>query len=763
MTKDGPRRSLRTKIIAWSFVPTVIILSTVAWFTFYSYQRVIGDLAIERDKELIRSSAGRVTQAVGNLVNLPLVPIVLEIDLDHGAPIEERGGKILREGPNLDIFDGGIYFLDQQGTIVVARTDSSEMLGQDWSDSEQFRYLSKFPGEVTFTEIEPIGPGGEEILCSALSMLDQEMAFAGAGYYCFLIRPDSPNAFQNSLNRLDLGQNISLLDRNQRIIYSSDPSLIGEDLSQDFPIQQPIDGQAVAGRVEVGSEDLVISYAPIFVASEDAGIYLTLVKQQEWAELMRPSLAYRQLLVVLLALGIIVPVIVAAIGVRHITNPIKKLTQAAKDVAAGQFDQTISVTTGDEIEELAEQFNLMSSRLEESYSSLENRVADRTKELATMNSIASVASRSLNAGEILEDALNETMEMMSIHAGAAFRFESDKSKMTLMAHREIGETAAVHLGNYYAVSKDTRPIAYQQESTTLETGELPDGRVKDHLTQRGIQSLAFIPLSSKKRLLGLFILGEVNQHSFSEEEISLFSSIGQQVGVAMDNAQLYEQARLVAITEERHRLARELHDAVTQTLFSANLIADVLPRIWKRDPEEGAQSLEELRQLTRSALAEMRTMLLEMRPDSLERYDVETLLTHLVDALIGRARVPVSLEVSGHCDLAYEAKVVFYRIAQEAINNIAKHSGARQIDIRMNCQPEEVRLTIQDDGLGFDPASIPPGHMGIEIMRERAISIGASLTIKSQAGRGTKVEVIWMPATGSRSDERLAKHSNNGG
>jgi signal transduction histidine kinase len=643
MSKETPRHSLRTKIIAWSFVPTVIILSAVAWFTFYSYQRVIGDLALERDKELIRSKAGQVTQAIGNLVNLPLVPIVLEIDLDHSAPIEERGRKILIEAPHLDIFDGGTYFLNQQGTIVVAGPDRPELLSQDWSGSDQFRYIKEFPGEVAFTDIESIGPGGEEILCSALSMLDQEMGFAGAGYYCFLIHSASPNAFYNSLNRLDLGQNISLLDRNQHTIYSSDLSRIHGELSRDYHIQPPIDGQAVAGRFDVGSEDLVISYAPIFAASEDPGIHLTLLKEQEWTEIMRPSLAYRQLLIVLLALGIIVPVIVTAIGVRYITNPIKKLTQVATEVAAGQFDQTISVRTGDEIGALAEQFNLMSSRLDESYSLLENRVADRTKELATMNSIASVASRSLNVQEILEDALNETMEMMNIDTGAAFRFESDQGEMALMANRGFEQTVAIDLGSLYSTESEAKPAGIQQETTALGIGELREGDLKDRFRQHNIQSLAIVPLTSKERLMGLFILGRIHQNSFSQEEFSLFRSIGQQVGVAVENAHLYEQARQVAITEERHRLARELHDAVTQTLFSANLIADVLPRIWKRNPEEGSQSLEELRQLTRSALAEMRTMLLEMRPDSLERYDVKTLLTHLTDALIGRTCIAGNL------------------------------------------------------------------------------------------------------------------------
>ena len=149
------------------------------------------------------------------------------------------------------------------------------------------------------------------------------------------------------------------------------------------------------------------------------------------------------------------------------------------------------------------------------------------------------------------------------------------------------------------------------------------------------------------------------------------------------------------------RLARELHDAVTQTLFSANLIADVIPRIWKRNPEEGLQNLEELRQLTRGALAEMRTMLLEMRPESLERADIKSLLTQLADAFIGRVRVPVSLVIQGDCELTHEVKLVFYRVAQEALNNIAKHSGARQVDVHLECQPGQMNFADQRRWAGF--------------------------------------------------------------
>ncbi|MBN1665714.1 MAG: hypothetical protein JW862_01450, partial [Anaerolineales bacterium] len=127
----------------------------------------------------------------------------------------------------------------------------------------------------------------------------------------------------------------------------------------------------------------------------------------------------------------------------------------------------------------------------------------------------------------------------------------------------------------------------------------------------------------------------------------------------------------------------------------------------------------------------------------LERSDIKSLLTQLGDAFVGRVRVPVSLVIEGDCELTHEVKIVFYRVAQEALNNIAKHSGARQVELILECQPGQMNLLIKDDGLGFEPDSIQPGHMGISIMHERASSIGASLEVESQVGQGTTVRLEW--------------------
>jgi signal transduction histidine kinase len=198
-----------------------------------------------------------------------------------------------------------------------------------------------------------------------------------------------------------------------------------------------------------------------------------------------------------------------------------------------------------------------------------------------------------------------------------------------------------------------------------------------------------------------------------------------------------------AVTAERSRLARELHDAVTQTLFSASLIAEVLPRLWAKDPERGQQQLEEVRLLTRGALAEMRSLLLELRPEALAQAKMDDLLRQLGRAMTGRTGVPVSVHADVQCPLPAEVQIAVYRIAQEALNNAAKHAEASLVEVQFRCDADWAELSIRDDGQGFDVDNIPPGHLGVGIMRERAASVGAAVEIESEPGSGTEVRLVW--------------------
>ena len=233
-----------------------------------------------------------------------------------------------------------------------------------------------------------------------------------------------------------------------------------------------------------------------------------------------------------------------------------------------------------------------------------------------------------------------------------------------------------------------------------------------------------------------------------EFEAEIFLTVidlsGEQVVLAMVRDMTRRIEAEQAAQEERQRLAHELHDAVSQTLFSASTIAQTLQRTWDNNPDIVHQNLGELQILTQGALAEMRNLLLELRPGALEHIAMPDLLHQLVDGFSGRTKTEIELLVSGDHPLSYNVRFVFFRLAQEALNNIIKHARANQVQVNYDSQPDQVQLIIEDNGRGFDPSIISPGHHGLEIMKERAGTINATIHIKSQVDGGTTVSIIWQ-------------------
>lgn len=277
---------------------------------------------------------------------------------------------------------------------------------------------------------------------------------------------------------------------------------------------------------------------------------------------------------------------------------------------------------------------------------------------------------------------------------------------------------------------------------------------REWLEKSRVESAALAPLVVKGQVVGtLVLIKQAGQGGFDEADRELLVAFADQAAIAIENARLYEEAQAAAALEERSRLARDLHDAVTQTLFSASLIAEALPALWETNPAEGRALLEDLRQLTRGALAEMRTLLLELRPAALVESHLADVLRQLAESVSGRSGIPVKVIQEGCAllELPERVHVALYRIAQEALNNVVKHAQARQVEVRLVCADMpalRVELSIADDGKGFDPAVIPPAHLGLGIIRERAEAIGAELRIDSEAGRGTVIAVLWHSAPG---------------
>jgi PAS domain S-box-containing protein len=280
------------------------------------------------------------------------------------------------------------------------------------------------------------------------------------------------------------------------------------------------------------------------------------------------------------------------------------------------------------------------------------------------------------------------------------------------------------------------------------------------------QALLVVPIRVVDAVYGCLLLFSTTLRRFQAEEVALSLAYADQAGLAIANARLQAHIEEEATVTERNRLARELHDTVTQEIFSASLLAESIPRNWQAHRAAAEASLQQLHGLTRGALAGLRVLLLELRPTELERMPLAQLLRQLGAALSSRAGVPIAVEVGsidGHDEdgrasvtLPVEVKVALYRLAQEALTNAVKHAAARMITVHLHTAPTGgLVLEIEDNGLGFDPEAIPSGHLGLAMLCERAQAVGATVRLRSRRGQGTVVRVEWrLGGTGCTSGSR---------
>mgnify|MGYP005842121631 FL=1 len=388
------------------------------------------------------------------------------------------------------------------------------------------------------------------------------------------------------------------------------------------------------------------------------------------------------------------------------------------------------------------------------------READQRREVAEgLRDILATLNSNRPLDEVLDYIVAQACRLLGTEMGALFRLQPDGKLLTIQAARGLDPEYVAHMGvpvGRGAVGQAVLtlgPVPISNLTTALWQGaRLPsDPELRARLIGMAdkFRALLGVPLIIKDEVYGGIVLYYSEPREFSTEDIELAKAFGDQAALAIENARLRVRAEQAAAEAERSRLARDLHDAVTQTLFSASLIAEVLPRLWERNPEEGRRRLEELRQLTRGALAEMRTLLLELRPTALMEASLSDLLRQLAEAIRGRARVPVEVSIEGQAELPQEVRVGLYRIAQEALNNVAKHSGASWAKVELRCEGGRVELRVVDDGRGFDIERISSDHLGLSIMRERAEAIGATLEIDSRLGQWTEVKAVWQH-TGER-------------
>ena len=379
---------------------------------------------------------------------------------------------------------------------------------------------------------------------------------------------------------------------------------------------------------------------------------------------------------------------------------------------------------------------------------LEQRVADRTRALSALYDVMAVTSGALGLETVLESSLDPVLAAMGGQVGAIHLLDETKGMLRLTAWRGIPDDLVAQV--------DSVPVDSGLAGWVIEHGEplvvpnIADG-LRPLLAVPAGSSQAYVgaPIRAKGHVLGvLSVVGETGRQ-FKTEEVTLLASIADEVGVAMEKARLYQQAEQLAVVRERERLARELHDSVTQSLYSLTLLSEAGRRLADAgDVERVGGYVDRLGEISQQALKEMRLLVYELRPLALRREGLVGALQQRLDAVERRAGVDARLLIEGKIELAAAVEEALYRIAQEALNNALKHAMATSVTVHVCAEDDRVtgertvRLEVVDNGRGFNPDALDDtGGLGLVSMRERTEKLGGTLTVISSPGKGTTIRV----------------------
>ncbi len=753
-TGHRPRPRLRAKLISWSFIPTAIVLVAVAGVILYAFQRATADLVIERDRELTRLMARQVSLEIE-----PYERTLAEVaaQLAPAKDAGERCALLHDQTARLGFFDGGVALLDANGVVLTMTPMDVRQMRREWGQHGGIsRTLST--GIASFTSVGPFGLQEDDSVGMVMPLRSEEGEVVGALVGIFALRDGTlsgvyrqaeqqvasrlgkdPLYWQSGssseqggasglivllqragLTRYSASSTASayLVDRQGVVIHGAAGDLTGHRLPQNELQELIAVGQVGALRMRSdGGRQMVACYAPI--GSTGWG----LITCEDWGILYEPARRLSHYLVVLLALGVLVPGLVVTIAIRRITRPVDTLVAATRRVGAGDFVR-VELDTRDELAELAKGFSQMSARLQALYADLEQRVADRTLELRTLLDVSQKVSSILSPPQVLETGLSALLTFVGAQQGLACAEGQGDGEQ---------EDIIVSLGEL--------PCATEVLCTLSD--QAADGKGKPVVaTLAGGTTMLVVPLQSPEGRLGRLMALLPPAFELPEPRLALVASIGQQVSVALGNALLFERASAVAAEAERQRLARDLHDSVAQAVYGVSLYARATNRLLASGQVEAAQRhLEVLQDSACQALAEMRLLIYQARGPACEPGRLAEAIQARLDHVEVRAGISVELKVAVESLIEPAVEEALFYVATEALNNVVRHANASSVRIRLASHDGRVALDVADDGQGFDPARVRAGGVGLGNIQTRIQELGGQVRITSAAGKGTVVSV----------------------
>jgi len=393
---------------------------------------------------------------------------------------------------------------------------------------------------------------------------------------------------------------------------------------------------------------------------------------------------------------------------------------------------------------------ITNARLYENLLARDEELSKRNEDLALLNDVAAALTSSLDIDEILDKTLTRVMSYLGVEAGEIFLREENEQEFHLALHR--GDSAeAFYTRKHFHIGEGSIGRVAESFTPLVNLNPKEDMHyLRPAVVDAGYQCIAVIPLIARSNVVGVMSVATRQQRSLGEREVNLLMAIGAWAAVTIENANLHRQARRVAVLEERERIGMDLHDGIIQSIYGVGLALDYARIAIDDDPEDAKEKIEQSIEALNATIRDIRSYILDLRPRQFHGADLLQGLHRLIDEFRANANAEVTLRgpENGLSDFPSRSATALFHICQEALANVAKHSHASCVDIRLWTAGDRVLLEVADDGRGFDPRKMKTalGH-GLSNMRTRARKVGGDIEITSAPDDGTSV-LAWVPRHG---------------
>ncbi len=367
----------------------------------------------------------------------------------------------------------------------------------------------------------------------------------------------------------------------------------------------------------------------------------------------------------------------------------------------------------------------------------------RARELETVAKVSAAATTLLSVTRLLNTVTSLTRTNFNLTHAHVFLLSDDGRSLVLASEPD---------GDDSTLAPDMPIVIRSSNCVVAAAARTRQGVIYDERTPicnpvlLETRSELTVPMIVGDTLIGVLDLHSDQPSRFSESDMRVMGTLADQVAVAVQNARLYARAQELAVLEERNRLARELHDSVSQALYGIALGTRTARELLDRDPKKVAEPLDYVLSLAEAGLTEMRALIFELRPESLKNEGLIAALMKQAASLQARHGIQVQTELCDEPDVPMDIKEAFYHIAREAMHNTVKHARASRVIVCLDANDQSLILNVSDNGVGFDTGGSFPGHLGLQSMRERAIRLGGALEVESTTGLGTHIRVV-VPLT----------------